>query len=1568
MYTTPYLSYNNNNNQSTLSSNVNNMMTLTNDASPYPSQRSLLSNIKDNDIYITPPLSSSNIISPLYSQSSIISINDDNNNNNNNNIYSSNSNLSTSNLSNNNLSTSNLSNSNLSTSNLSNSNLSNSNLSTNTIIPLNTIKNSSSRCPSFASVCNPHESDQFIPQNIDIPIEKSVLRRRKSKKQMFKTVPINNSTYSFNFEEKAISLLHFFENRRDPLDYRDSSIFPHGSMIYIRVTLPTNIKESLYLHIEKNSTFEELLEYVSKSLYNNPKYLSIYDYKWLDVEHEKREITMGISILNYLYSLITITKEDIKENLKENHSWMHLALRHKIHDNIRFYKHYESTYPCVTFSDPSSISICNPQNEQYTDLSYWITNEMEEKHYSNISLLTQLYYYNLSKPLSVISSSSTLQTPIISSPASTSSFDALDPSIFEIPLKNSQNQIINKVMEPVTFQYNLVLSQKQSDIDNIFDKYLSLYPQYYLHNTTNVQLLINFTDSDYYCYLPPKSCGPLHWISQSNSRELCITILQNTSNSSELSYSSNNIVPFNVNTNNNNNIYSNLSLKTNLWSFSYPFKIEETKKYSIRIPRQNKKEGTDAILTCDVMYTSSSSYILSFSFHHACISCVLRNYCYFPIQYAQIPPKEENRRIRNEYELLPANSYQDYIYKYNNDTDVSLMVLFPWESNKHCHQFNLEDENKSYTFKIDVKLPVTENILRTNIFRIYKNGIWVKRELVLCPEFLYIHKSNRKAGGRSMLQGIPLAEAEIILKSQIWNKQKKTEDDYDLQIKLDYISVESFSRGIEYPTLIQLRDICSKYDNPDELICTLFERRLICTQKSSDWRSKMIELSSSISLPSLVTFELKPSQVETTYIIIIKQDNRQFIFSSSDHDIMLKWAKDLRREMTVNVIKEGNDTIIEFRSGENQPRTYFGRKQRNKTVQDTEVGPNGRADLEDKENCTKSSSGLKLLSIGIGYIGLSLIDKTPEELLYVYFYNILGNYIYSKQQHNYSLSIDSLQIDVQTPTPLFPSMVYINRKSIQSISEGKNDSEMYRMINRRGECSGCGIEFKQNVPFLHICCTLIENNNNNTLYINDGYFSMEKLILKLDEQFILKLYRTFADVTQLRISTPSIFLSKNTHRTPLQQLLSNIYTERYIVLLLQKIERNKYVSIREIEIMPISIELTISTSPNSEITTGTSLTVTDKGVNFENRSMQIMSLCIKDSILTTDELWKRLFVHFKKQIILKVLSILTSTDYLGDFYYTISSIQKQLVSLNASEYDDGINLSKVGNVTGSIVDGIWHTTSKMSKGVGTVFTMITLDKDFKRERSNMFTKRNKNPLLDIRDGAEGFVKSVTSAVTGVVSQPMKGAKQQGFKGFMDGLGRCLIGVPMKPLVGLFDMASKTIEAVEKTTKKLFKLHKNDVKRDAFNRVRPPRDFKDGSILTVYNRENASAHQFLYFRFNTLYNNTNIDYYYDFRENDDDENIPPWKKRCIIAVNGLLYYMTIENQLNPKLLVALKLKTLLSYMYSPAINSILLKLSVPLGLSSRNPHIYYDFTNCAFYPNLSSVEQDRFDNVYIYLLE
>ncbi|KAK8794676.1 hypothetical protein WA158_001657 [Blastocystis sp. Blastoise] len=104
---------------------------------------------------------------------------------------------------------------------------------------------------------------------------------------------------------------------------------------------------------------------------------------------------------------------------------------------------------------------------------------------------------------------------------------------------------------------------------------------------------------------------------------------------------------------------------------------------------------------------------------------------------------------------------------------------------------------------------------------------------------------------------------------------------------------------------------------------------------------------------------------------------------------------------------------------------------------------------------------------------------------------------YTKKNKNWVIVI----IDVQTPTPLFPSMVYINRKSIQSISEGKNDSEMYRMINRKCECSGCGIEFKQNVPFYYI-------------------------------------------------STPSIFLSKSTHRNPLQQLLLNTYTERYIVIVL----------------------------------------------------------------------------------------------------------------------------------------------------------------------------------------------------------------------------------------------------------------------------------------------------------------------------------------------------------------------------------------------------------------------------------
>ena len=51
-------------------------------------------------------------------------------------------------------------------------------------------------------------------------------------------------------------------------------------------------------------------------------------------------------------------------------------------------------------------------------------------------------------------------------------------------------------------------------------------------------------------------------------------------------------------------------------------------------------------------------------------------------------------------------------------------------------------------------------------------------------------------------------------------------------------------------------------------------------------------------------------------------------------------------------------------------------------------------------------------------------------------------------------------------------------------------------------------------------------------------------------------------------------------------------------------------------------------------------------------------------------------------------------------------------------------------------------------------------------------------------------------MTGIVTQPYKGAKKQGFVGFGKGLGRGVAGVVVKPTSGVVDLLSKTTEGIE----------------------------------------------------------------------------------------------------------------------------------------------------------------------------
>ena len=63
-------------------------------------------------------------------------------------------------------------------------------------------------------------------------------------------------------------------------------------------------------------------------------------------------------------------------------------------------------------------------------------------------------------------------------------------------------------------------------------------------------------------------------------------------------------------------------------------------------------------------------------------------------------------------------------------------------------------------------------------------------------------------------------------------------------------------------------------------------------------------------------------------------------------------------------------------------------------------------------------------------------------------------------------------------------------------------------------------------------------------------------------------------------------------------------------------------------------------------------------------------------------------------------------------------------------------------------------------------------------------------------------KGIFEGVTGLVTQPMKGAKEEGAKGFFKGFGKGIIGIATKPVAGVLDMASKTTEGITRQASSL----------------------------------------------------------------------------------------------------------------------------------------------------------------------
>ncbi|CAM9663611.1 unnamed protein product [Discosporangium mesarthrocarpum] len=134
--------------------------------------------------------------------------------------------------------------------------------------------------------------------------------------------------------------------------------------------------------------------------------------------------------------------------------------------------------------------------------------------------------------------------------------------------------------------------------------------------------------------------------------------------------------------------------------------------------------------------------------------------------------------------------------------------------------------------------------------------------------------------------------------------------------------------------------------------------------------------------------------------------------------------------------------------------------------------------------------------------------------------------------------------------------------------------------------------------------------------------------------------------------------------------------------------------------------------------------------------------------------------------------------------------------------------------TGSLlkhsVGGVANSASLITGTVSQNLTTFTMDKEYKVRRAKRMEKRGSPVHLIDGIGSAGgsLADGLKDGVSDLIKNPIKGAESGGFAGFAYGVGTGVLGLVVKPVVGVFDAGRDVLQGVSGTTHELARMGKS----------------------------------------------------------------------------------------------------------------------------------------------------------------
>lgn len=118
------------------------------------------------------------------------------------------------------------------------------------------------------------------------------------------------------------------------------------------------------------------------------------------------------------------------------------------------------------------------------------------------------------------------------------------------------------------------------------------------------------------------------------------------------------------------------------------------------------------------------------------------------------------------------------------------------------------------------------------------------------------------------------------------------------------------------------------------------------------------------------------------------------------------------------------------------------------------------------------------------------------------------------------------------------------------------------------------------------------------------------------------------------------------------------------------------------------------------------------------------------------------------------------------------------------------------------VGGFAGSASLLTETFSKNMAVITLDRRYaqRRDRRNTLRSPDRDFAVTFFEGVESgavkLVRGVWDGVSGVVRAPIRGAERHGMEGFAKGIGKGLLGLLVKPVIGISDAATDVMIGVQ----------------------------------------------------------------------------------------------------------------------------------------------------------------------------